>query len=122
MQPHDIFKQAYAHIMQQGPSIHAASCKYRNFDGKSCAVGYFIPDEYYDEGMEGAAADELLDTWDLPDWMTEHENDSVLRAVQHAHDTAATQDHRASSNPDFAADFRARMEDVAKDFGWEMPE
>jgi len=57
----EIFDKAARHLMHMdGPSMDTINdtCAYRGedhgeFNGKMCAVGVFIKDEFYDEGFEG---------------------------------------------------------------------
>jgi hypothetical protein len=62
----EIFDVASIHLLNQGErSIekemlhrYQESCAYRGMDGLQCAVGALIPDELYDENMEGQNAQE----------------------------------------------------------------
>ncbi len=50
----NIFDTVAEHLLiQSEKSILGGSCAYRGEDGRRCAIGVFIPDEYYDESMEG---------------------------------------------------------------------
>lgn len=50
-------------------SSYLGSCTYRNDDGNCCLVGVFIPDEKYDDRMENECADEIINEYDLFDFM-----------------------------------------------------
>lgn len=41
------------------------SCRYRTAEGLTCAVGCLIPDNLYDESLEGSVASGVLDTLQL---------------------------------------------------------
>lgn len=44
-----------AKLIEQGePSAFEGSCLYRGTDGKKCAAGHLIKDEFYNEDLEGA--------------------------------------------------------------------
>lgn len=51
-----VFDRVCEHLIAQGRPAAGErhSCAYRGNDGSACAVGCLIPDDRYDEGMEGA--------------------------------------------------------------------
>lgn len=54
--------------MQGAQSIDEdGTCSYRGLDHKKCAVGWVVPDDLYDESMEGASVHELLINCDYED-------------------------------------------------------
>ena len=63
MELQDIFNKAVKHFAgMAGPSMDATDdtstqCAYRGTNGNKCVVGAFIPDELYDENLEGDAID-----------------------------------------------------------------
>ena len=63
MELQDIFNKAVKHFAgMAGPSMDATDdtstqCAYRGTNGNKCVVGAFIPDELYDETLEGDAID-----------------------------------------------------------------
>ena len=61
MELQEIFDVAAHHLMSMnGPSLDGDACVYRGkdddceFNGQKCAVGLFIKDEHYDDGLEGS--------------------------------------------------------------------
>ena len=60
-------------------------CAYRSCDGLKCAVGMIIPDELYDEGMEGIGVGMLAR--EFPSLMpTVSPNIDILEHLQSIHD------------------------------------
>ena len=59
MKLQDIFNKAHKHFASMTePSMEAEDgnqCAYRGTNGNKCVVGAFIPDELYDENLEGDA-------------------------------------------------------------------
>jgi hypothetical protein len=90
MEAQEIFDTVATHLFKQGrQSLHAGydtMCAYRGADGAKCAVGVLIPDELYNDMMEGRTIWGLLDTSDngLPEWLSA--NKELLGDLQHAHD------------------------------------
>lgn len=56
MDKQEVFNKVFLGPKTQGfqQSIHNEKCLYRAPDGKKCAAGQLILNEYYDEVMEGA--------------------------------------------------------------------
>ncbi len=71
MNPHyisnqDIFNAAWqAFIVEKRPlSLNSElDCVYRGSESAKCAIGLCIPDELYDEQMEGGTPEELENKW-----------------------------------------------------------
>ena len=70
MKLQDIFNKAHKHFAgMTEPSMGVTDytedadtqCAYRGADGNKCIVGAFIPDELYDESLEGDSLDSQLD-------------------------------------------------------------
>ena len=63
MELQEIFNKAHKHFAGMtepsmgGEESDSAQCAYRGADGNKCIVGAFIPDELYDESLEGDALD-----------------------------------------------------------------
>ena len=63
MELQEIFNKAVKHFAgMAGPCMDATDdtstqCAYRGTNGNKCVVGAFIPDELYDENLEGDAID-----------------------------------------------------------------
>lgn len=57
MTPQEIFDKAARHLLTQGVKCVDSDgiCKYRGDEGTACAVGCLIPDELYDQGIEGVS-------------------------------------------------------------------
>lgn len=91
----EIFDKVVAHLRKQGKPSAAyigfpyKSCLYRGPEGAMCAVGCLIPDDMYDESMEGNDLYSLPD--DVLDYLGEH-NLHLLDGLQAAHDMWAEQD------------------------------
>lgn len=57
----EVFDKVKAHLLQQGCQAvkyiesQKEICRYRAPDGKMCAIGCLIKDEYYSEDLEGHA-------------------------------------------------------------------
>ena len=66
MELQDIFNKAHKHFASMTePSMEAEDgnqCAYRGTNGNKCVVGAFIPDELYDENLEGDALEIEHDT------------------------------------------------------------
>ena len=75
-------------VTQGGPSYVDGSCKYRGPDGRKCAIGLLIADDFYEETFEG-----FLVSYSM--WNALYKSGVprfVLRFLfdlQQAHDTAA---------------------------------
>jgi hypothetical protein len=59
----EIFNRVYTGLKAQGfkrslsgPDDAVSRCRYRGEDGLKCAIGHLIPDEKYEEGLEGLCA------------------------------------------------------------------
>lgn len=79
----EAFNKIVARLMDgTGRSVNdEGRCMYRAPNGLSCAVGCLIPDDEYDEGIEGIPADELphLDCLNGLDF-------NMLENIQFVHD------------------------------------
>lgn len=89
MTARDIFDTVSVHLLKQGKaSMFQGSCKYRNGEGLSCAIGCLIPEDCYKTSMEGWGVSELIDGKE--DGMVVNNDDplviSVLNALQALHD------------------------------------
>lgn len=57
----DVFDRCKAHLLKQNVRSQAkfdrfgdpTDCAYRGSNGRKCAIGIFIPDDYYTESCEG---------------------------------------------------------------------
>lgn len=60
----EVFNKVYQHfILEQNPHSVGSNgeCRYRTPEGRKCAIGIFIPDDLYYEGLEGRTAITVLD-------------------------------------------------------------
>lgn len=92
MEPQEIFNTVVKHLFAQGERAGIKSpngafyCQYRTPDGKKCAAGALLPDEYYNERMEGTNWQSICQDghFSIPDWMKEHS--ILIDDLQTAHD------------------------------------
>jgi hypothetical protein len=83
-----IFNTVYTHLIKQGgPSTIRGACMYRGQNGRMCAVGFMIPDDVYEENMEGTNALSLIAHTPKLAHLTPHM--MLLRKMQQIHDTYA---------------------------------
>ncbi len=104
MNKQEIFDKVATHLFTQGkPAIEDQTCKYRDSEGNSCAVGCLIPDEMYTPKLDdfnlysklpmdkqGTGIRQHLDNnvIPLPDFINS-ENLNLLIALQSVHDDGA---------------------------------
>ena len=112
MTEQEVFDKVVNHLLEQKyQASYEGACVYRAPDGASCAVGCLIPDELYDEEMEGSslhlpddklvAALEELDLW---------QHRKLLKDLQEVHDSVPEE-------------YKFRLEDfeyVAEKYGLEL--
>lgn len=72
-------------------AVENVSCRYKTRDGKKCALGRWIPDNLYNENIEGCGVEDLISRDLLPD------NIKILGAkflmhVQRLHDFSGSWD------------------------------
>lgn len=91
MNAQEIFEAVVNHMITMGHRAGYTTeegkfiCRYRTNHGDKCVAGMFIPDELYQESMEGLSiVHVLLDTPELPKWM--HEHRVLLGRLQLIHD------------------------------------
>jgi hypothetical protein len=129
MTKQEIFDRVWNHLNAQGRAaakqtpLGQGACQYRAKleDGTvlSCAVGCLIPDELYDEKLEGQTVEMLYRTlmqsprvkaiWDV----LGRENLGLLADLQSAHDNILK-----TVGLEF---WRARMRDIASEFNLTVP-
>lgn len=95
----EIFNEVATHLLKQGKAsrVNFGVCLYRGPDNTSCAVGCLIPDEMYDQKMEGRGASLLVmdaqaGDFNLPNWFKY--NLPLLGMLQRIHDEAEPEDWR----------------------------
>lgn len=88
MTPQEIFDKVATHLFAQGEMAmdpNTDTCRYRTQDGKKCAIGCLIPDELYDQRMEGCSVSGLVGAkFLLPSFF--NENIHFLDNLQRVHD------------------------------------
>lgn len=102
------FDTVMEHLRAQGrPAIYENRCRYRGPDGTSCAIGALIPDEAYDERMEGGPASALNIIKAVPG--AEVEDGNFLQGLQEIHDRSAAWEDFITSVEEEAATFATRF-------------
>ena len=113
MNKQEIFTEIVTHLLKQNAKAmdEEEHCMYRGSNGTMCAVGCLIPDELYNEKMEGDRIGEVLaenpklqNFFDL-----DEEGEQLLRHCQSVHD---------GYDPE---DWKKLLEGLAKDFDLKMP-
>lgn len=109
----EIFSKVWEHfIINEEPISHSEDqCRYRH-EGNKCAIGLFIPDEFYHPSLE--ANDVAFLTEKVP-YMKELFSGvdlQFLKDIQKAHD------HDSSG----ISDIVDNLEDIAKDYNLSIPE
>lgn len=97
MNKKEIFQIVSRHLLEQGePSFdNSGMCAYRGVDGKKCAVGCLIKDEFYSKGLEVISPSpnnlvgKALIASGIPDDVLIF---SMLRHLQKIHDTFNPED------------------------------
>ena len=136
MNKQEVFNKVIAHMREQRrPAVadnpdRGFACVYREAGGRKCAIGALIPDEVYDEAMEGRpvrhiltnmpmfeAVGKALDVAETPNtnavgWESDV---SFLSDMQFCHDNAAQISHAWKEPPSdvFMAWFEDAMRDMA---------
>ena len=91
----EIFDFVWTKLYEQGEqSTDDFRCKYRTLDGLKCAVGHLIPDDLYEEAMEGHSVITINKNYSLPSEVFNPNNICLLQDLQFAHDFAGTTDFR----------------------------
>lgn len=101
MNKQEIFDKAARHIKEQGaPAVNSKNhCKYRDDEGRACAIGAFIPDDKYNSLLEGQAIAMILERRATATFVAiineifqpeDHYDLQFLAALQEVHDAAAT--------------------------------
>lgn len=115
----EIFDKSVAGLASQGferAYTEGVGCKYRDYDGRKCAIGWLIPDDKYNAGLEGCAAStgtpraaELRASAGLVDV-----NPDFIRALQRAHDEGRTPKIMREYLIEVARSFKLRLPDVLR--------
>lgn len=89
MNKQDIFNKVAVHLFDQSKRATANDgeyCQYRGKDNTKCAIGALIPDEMYDEKMEGGSVYVLFRRFPAMEEFFSVENTQFLRELQYVHD------------------------------------
>lgn len=109
-------------IAQGGPSTERTAsgirCRYRGDGGRKCAAGQLIPDDWYEEAMEGRS---VSDGADIGAVLAEHGHDLCLVGdLQYRHDNASwtrNAEGHYPSDAEWLAAFLEGAHEVAKNYG-----
>lgn len=89
--PQELFDHVVTHLFTQKVQSRdgdGPQCLYRGPSGTSCAVGCVLPDEYYDEAMDGKSDStdlySVIENFKLPEYIVK--NQDLLVALQKFHD------------------------------------
>lgn len=95
----DAFLWSRDHLLKQKKTSFSADgeyCAYRGESSRACAVGCLIPDIFYDDSIEGKAADNSKVVNMLkkayPEWNFTDNSIDMLLAVQVIHDSHEPED------------------------------
>ena len=90
--PQELFDFAVPKVLSQTEMSKSASgcCIYRKRKDLRCAIGWLLPDEYYDKIYEGSSVATLISKYykKLPEEFC-IENETFLTKLQHCYDNAA---------------------------------
>lgn len=122
MSKQEIFDRVAKHLIEQDePSAYGEDvpvCRYRltSPDGKqlSCAIGCLIPDDEYDERLEGYGLAAINTDWNVPsvNRLIDEVGIEYMDLLQSAHDRAA--EAMAASGVGWDQAIRAQLFDLAK--------
>jgi hypothetical protein len=115
----ELFETVVHHQRKQGEKSHvkvsgeAYSARYRDPEGRACAIGCLIPNDLYKTSMEGGDVHDLIKSGLLPmEWSAEfYKNLRLLSALQKIHDQSAS-----------FLDWEKQWRMIAIDFGLRYPE
>lgn len=88
MNNQEAFNCAVTHLLKQGrQSVYFGTCKYRHPEsGERCAIGALIPDDSYDELMEGRLVGTVIHRYEGVANALVNVDMALLRELQTAHD------------------------------------
>ncbi len=86
MTPQEIFDKVSVHLLTQGKRALSPKgrCMYRGEEGTMCAVGCLLDDTTYQPSFEGKGVNELVETFEMPEFFVEEE--PLLDELQNCHD------------------------------------
>lgn len=88
MNAQEIYNTVKAGLASQGwiPSVDAYGwCAFRDNLGRKCAAGWLIPDEVYDDHMEGEPIEQLFELYSELEHLSRHVE--LIQKLQDAHDS-----------------------------------
>lgn len=100
-------------IDMNGNELPGVACRYRDADGRKCAIGHSIPDDRYEPAeMEGRRGQTVLE---LAGVQTMAGDDEFITLLQKAHDFAATPEDVKRNFDALAQIFSIKLQDEAND-------
>ena len=94
MNRQEVFNTVKEHLLRQGTRsiwhYSSSTCLYRGPEGRKCAIGCLIPDEYYQPSMEGIAIDSFRGEFDyVLSYLGVNCDDDIefLQDLQNVHDS-----------------------------------
>ena len=113
MNKQEIFSKIVTHLLRQNAKSmdEEEHCMYRGSNGTMCAVGCLIPDELYNEGMEGQLVGGLLaENLKLQSLLNlDAVGENLLIRCQAVHDNYAPKD------------WKKLLKEIAEEFDLQMP-
>lgn len=117
-----LFEFMVTNLYKQGcKSEQHGKCKYRNYESKSCAVGFLIPDDAYDPEMEGRAAHALLYARQFERWGAYRATQPLFSLVDTENMLGAVQRflHDEYANTEFGVAYLDAVVSFAETYGLE---
>ena len=110
-------------VSQGGPSMgEGVDCAYRGADGRKCAAGLFIADEFYSSGLEGCGTnDPRVEKVLLQSGVPKIAMD-FLSELQNAHDSSANHAENRESDDAFWEEFSAQIEYICESHKLQYPD
>lgn len=117
MNNQEVFDKVVEHLVAQGqPAREGFKCFYRGPNGTKCAVGCLIPDELYDEAMEGRSASILESKFPQLQPLFSNVDPEVLWQLQNVHDLSSNWDKNGLGNGG-----KNHLDRIAEHFDLEPP-
>lgn len=88
----EIFDTVIEHLRKQNAKSQISDgqrevCLYRSPEGLKCAAGCLIPDEYYIPEMERNGWEDVVQMFDLPDYLKDPDSINLVASLQFIHDS-----------------------------------
>jgi hypothetical protein len=123
----ELFDKVYLGIIQQGgPSIDfdTEKCLYRGPNGRKCAAGQVLLDQYYNKDMEGVIIGygDFIDNGLISSGLSPN-NINFLKLLQSVHDNSASNATYSDQDKDkfFLETFKNAMESLAQEYNLVVP-